>query len=109
MEQQQSRQQQIRIDETKMNTSYANTIRTSTTPDEIILDFGLNLPVQMSPNEPITNMFSVGSRVVMNWAAAKRLIGSLEQAVGAYEQHYGEIQLTRQAQQPPQPPTPPQG
>ena len=40
-----SRQVQLRIDESKMNTTYANTIRTSTTQDEVVLDFGMNLPM----------------------------------------------------------------
>jgi len=77
------RQIQIRIDESHMQTTYANTIRTSTTPDEVILDFGLNLPTQapgQTGQQQVTMMFSVGSRVVMNWTGAKRLAGSLAQA-----------------------------
>jgi hypothetical protein len=89
------RQQQveIRVDESKMVTTYANTIRTSTTADELVLDFGLNLTGQSGPNEPVRMIFSVGSRVVMNWAGAKRLMASLQQAVGGYEQTYGAIDL----------------
>ncbi|MEO1129816.1 MAG: DUF3467 domain-containing protein [Planctomycetota bacterium] len=86
-------QMQLRIDESKMHTSYANTIRTSTTADELILDFGLNMPMQ-GPQQQVHMLFSVGSRVVMNWAGAKRLAASLQQAVGAYEQRFGEIDLT---------------
>lgn len=94
----QKQQVQIRLDESKMTTTYANTIRTTTTADEIILDFGLNLPVQAQPNQNPSMQFSVGSRVVMNWPAAKRLAMSLHQAVNAYEQHYGPIEVV-----PPQP------
>jgi hypothetical protein len=86
-------QVEIRVDETKMATTYANTIRTSTTPDELILDFGLNITGQSAPTEPVRMVFSVGSRVVMNWAGAKRLLASLQQAVGAYEQTFGTIDL----------------
>ena len=68
----QQQQVQLRIDESKMHTTYANTIRTSSTMDEVILDLGLNIPMQM-PNQPPSMTFSVGSRVVMNWAGAKRL------------------------------------
>ena len=35
-EKQDSRQIALRIDESKMDTTYANTIRTSTTPDEVV-------------------------------------------------------------------------
>jgi hypothetical protein len=94
----QQRQVRLQIDESKMSSTYANTIRTSTTPDEMVLDFGMNLPVPTQDNQP-TLVFSVGSRVVMNWAAAKRLAISLGQAVRAFEEQNGEIKLTREAQQ----------
>lgn len=92
---------QLRIDESKMTQSYANTIRTSTTQDEVVLDFGMNLPMQQGPNQQPTLLFSVGSRVIMNWAGAKRLAISLGQIIRQYEERNGEIQLQRQ-QQPPQ-------
>ena len=47
-----SRQIQLRIDESKMHSTYANTIRTSTTNDEVVLDFGMNLPVPGQDNQP---------------------------------------------------------
>ncbi len=91
----QQQQVQIRVDESKMATAYANTIRTATTPDEIVLDFGLNLPQQgqQGNNQP-TMLFQIGSRVVMNWAGAKRLLGSLNQAVANHERNFGEIDLS---------------
>lgn len=89
---QQSQQQvQIRVDESKMHSTYANTIRTNTAMDEVVMDFGLNLPVQAAANQPPMMIFSVGSRVIMNWAGAKRLATSLQQAISAYEERYGEI------------------
>ncbi len=91
---------QIRLDESKMSTTYANTIRTTTTQDEIILDFGLNLPMQVQQGQPPAMQFAVGSRVVMNWPAAKRLAMSLHQAVNAFEQNFGPIEVV-----PPQPPS----
>lgn len=98
-DQPQQQQIQIRVDETKTVTVYANTIRTTTTADEIIMDFGLNMPVQPGPNEPMAMHFGVGSRVVMNWSGAKRLMLSLQQAVAAYEQNFGVIELAPQRQQ----------
>jgi hypothetical protein len=88
----QSEQRQIalRIDESKMGTTYANTIRTSTTRDEVVLDFGLNLPVQGPENQPAIQ-FNVGSRVIMNWSGAKRLAASLAQVVQQYEQQTGQV------------------
>jgi hypothetical protein len=91
---QQPRQQQVqlRIDESKMETTYANTIRTSTTPDEVVLDFGVNLPMPTQDQTPVIQ-FSVGSRVVMNWRGAKRLAISLGQVIRQYEERNGEINL----------------
>lgn len=89
-----SRQVQLRIDESKMVNTYANTIRTSTTQDEVVLDFGINLPAPGPDNQPMLS-FNVGSRVIMNWAGAKRLAMSLGQIVRQYEERNGEIRLDR--------------
>ena len=90
--QQQQRQVQLRIDESKMTTSYANTIRTSTTGDEVVLDFGMNLPQPTPDGQPVLQ-FSVGSRVVLNWRGAKRLAISLGQVIRQFEERNGEIVL----------------
>jgi hypothetical protein len=95
-------QVQIRIDESKMQSTYANTIRTGTTADEIVLDFGLNMPQQGQQGEQPVMHFQIGSRVVMNWQSAKRLLGSLNQAVAAHERNYGEIDLSPRRANPPQ-------
>ena len=102
-DQPQQQQVQIRIDESKMQTAYANTIRTATTPDEMVMDFGLNLPQQQQQGQSPAMIFSVGSRVVMNWQGAKRLLGTLHQAVSNHEKNFGEIDLSpRQPNQNPQ-------
>lgn len=88
----QRQQVQLRIDESKMATTYANTIRTSTTGDEVVLDFGINLPVPSQDNNPALQ-FTVGSRVVMNWRGAKRLAISLGQVIRQYEERNGEIPI----------------
>ncbi|MAY74015.1 MAG: hypothetical protein CMJ31_04675 [Phycisphaerae bacterium] len=98
-ENQPQNQVQLRIDESKMQTTYANTIRTSVTQDEVVLDLGLNLPQQLPGQQPMLT-FAVGSRVVMNWAGAKRLAISLGQLIRQYEERNGEIQIMpNQAQQ----------
>lgn len=85
---------QLRIDESKMHSTYSNTIRTSTTHDEIVLDFGMNIPMQFPGQDPMV-IFHVGSRVIMNWAGAKRLAISLGQVIRQYEERNGEIALQR--------------
>ena len=88
----QQQQIQLRIDESKMNTTYANTIRTSTMPDELVMDFGMNMPMPTPDGQPVL-VFGVGARVIMNWQAAKRLAISLGQAVRQFEEQNGEIKL----------------
>ena len=90
----QQQQIQLRIDESKMTSTYANTIRTSNTQDEVVMDFGMNIPMQI-PNQPPTIVFHVGSRVIMNWAGAKRLVMSLGNAVRQYEEQFGTIELNQ--------------
>lgn len=97
-QQPQQQQVQLRIDESKMSTTYANTIRTSTTGDEVVLDFGVNLPMPTPDNQPAL-LFSVNSRVVMNWRGAKRLAISLGQVIRQFEERNGEIQLNPPQQQ----------
>lgn len=89
---QQQQQVELRIDESRMHTTYANTIRTSTTGDEVVLDFGMNLPTPTPDNRPAL-LFTVGGRVVMNWRGAKRLAISLGQVIRQFEEANGEIQL----------------
>ncbi len=94
-QQPQQQQVQLRIDESRMNTTYANTIRTTTTSDEVVLDFGMNLPMPAEGQTP-TLLFTVGSRVVMNWPGAKRLAISLGQMIRQFEERNGEINLQQQ-------------
>jgi Protein of unknown function (DUF3467) len=91
-DQQAQQQVQLRIDESKMTSTYANTIRTSNTQDELVMDFGMNIPMQTPGQAPMI-VFNVGSRVIMNWAGAKRLAMSLGQAVRQYEERNGEINI----------------
>ncbi len=84
---------QLRIDESRMQTTYANTIRTSITQDEVVLDFGVNLPTPTQDQEQAGFVFAVNSRVVMNWKGAKRLAMSLGNVIRQYEERHGEIDL----------------
>jgi hypothetical protein len=89
---QQQQQIQLRIDEQRMKVTYANTIRTTTTPDEVVLDFGMNMPMPGPDGQPAL-LFDVGSRVVLNWRGAKRLAISLGQVIRQFEAQNGEIPL----------------
>lgn len=93
--QQGGQQVQWQIDQSKMATHYANMIFTATTTDEMIVDFGVNVPRALPGQAPVV-VCTVGTRVVLNWASAKRLAITLGNAVRQYEEQFGEISLGRQ-------------
>lgn len=87
-------QQQIRlrIDQSKMNTSYTNGFQTNTTAEEVMLSFGLNQAVPGAEGKPELVM-QVSDRIVMNYFTAKRLAIALSQAVRRHEEQFGELEL----------------
>jgi hypothetical protein len=84
----------VRFDERNMKTSYANGFRTNSTPEEVILDFGLNLmsPAPGPQNQP-EMIFEVNERVIMNYPSAKRLAITLSQLIRRHEEQFGEVTL----------------
>lgn len=88
---QQPQQQQIQfsVDTTQLSTAYANFCRVTGTPEELVLDFGLNTQMQPVPTEPI----KLTHRLVMNFFTAKRLLGALHMAVQQHENVYGVLEV----------------
>ena len=88
------KQVRLRIDEQNMQTCYANMFRTNGTPEEILLDFGLNLaePTPGQADQPQI-VFKVGQRVIMNYHFAKRLTLALGQVVRRHEDQFGELEV----------------
>jgi hypothetical protein len=76
------------VDSSRMSTHYSNFARVTGTPEELVLDFGLN--TQMTPNaaEPVR----LTHRLVLNYYTAKRLLGALHMAIQQYENVYGVLE-----------------
>ncbi len=68
-----SSRQQVKIDESHLAVSYANFCRVTGTPEELIVDFGLN----PHPFEAHDQVVPVGQRIVMNYYTTKRLLQAL--------------------------------
>ncbi|HUT01183.1 MAG TPA: DUF3467 domain-containing protein [Phycisphaerae bacterium] len=86
-------QVQLRIDESTLQSTYANAFRTNGTAEEVILDFGLNLvapPVQQGQPQIL---FKVNQRVIMNYYSVKRLAITLSQLIRRHEEQFGEMEL----------------
>ena len=68
---------------------YANFVKVSQAPEELILDFGLN------PNLPggqITPV-KISQRLVLNYYTAKRLWGALGLSIQRHEQTFGVLEI----------------
>lgn len=72
-----------------LSTVYTNFARVNVTPEELVLDFGLNTQISPQPNEPV----HLTHRVVMNFYTAKRLLNALAAVVQQHERQYGTLEL----------------
>ena len=90
-------QQQFPVDLSQLSTVYANFCRVTGTPEELVLDFGLNTQMTPNPTEPLR----LTHRLVMNFFTAKRLLGALHMAVQQHEAVYGvlEVDVQKRARQ----------
>ena len=88
--QQAQQMQTFNVDTTALSTAYANFCRVTGTPEELVLDFGLN--THMAPTPP-TEPVKLTHRLVMNYFTAKRLLGALHMAVQQHENVYGVLEI----------------
>ena len=84
----QAAQQSVRLDETRLQAAYANFCRVSSTPEEMILDLGLN-PHPFASGETVV---PVSQRIILNHYTAKRLLAALSMAVQRHEQAFGLLE-----------------
>jgi hypothetical protein len=68
--------------------SYANFCRVTGTPEELIIDFGLNSQPFGTPTEPVV----VTQRIVTNYYTAKRMLHALHLSVQRHEQAFGVLE-----------------
>jgi hypothetical protein len=80
---------QFAVDTSALSTAYANFCRVTGTPEELVLDFGLNTQMNPVPGEPV----KLTHRLVINFYTAKRLLGALHMAVQQHEQLYGVLEV----------------
>ena len=80
---------QLTVDDSRAVTGYANFCRLTGTPEELIIDFGLNTQPFGTPTQPI----QVKQRVVTNMYTAKRLLGVLQLTVQRHEAVFGALEI----------------
>jgi hypothetical protein len=81
-------QQQVTLDDSGASTCYANFCRVTGTPEEVILDLGLNPQPFGVPQNPV----KVSQRLIMNYFTAKRLLAALTMTVQRHEQAFGVLE-----------------
>lgn len=85
---QDSTPQPLRVDERDIHATYANFVRVTGTPEELIVDFGLNKQVVGDAIDPI----NLTQRLVLNFFTAKRLAVALQMAVQRHEAAFGHLE-----------------
>lgn len=95
---QQQQQQQVQVDDSTAVCSYANFCRVTGSPEELIIDFGLNSQPMGVPTEPI----GIKQRIIVNFFTAKRLLAALHMSVQRHEQAFGILETDVQKRLQPQ-------
>jgi hypothetical protein len=85
---QQPERVQVEIDDSKTIAMYANFCRVTGTPEELIIDFGLNPQPFGVPTHPI----SVNQRIITNFYTAKRMLHALTLTIQRHEATFGVLE-----------------
>jgi hypothetical protein len=93
----------INVDVSALTSAYANFYRVMGTPEELILDFGLNVE---HGQRQLTQPIKLTHRITLNFYTAKKLLGTLYQAVNRHESLFGVIETDFNRRIRPQPTTP---
>lgn len=86
--QQQQQRIQVQIEDSKALASYANFCRVTGTPEELIIDFGLNPQPIGIPTQPIV----IVQRIITNFYTAKRMLHTLTLTVQRHEATFGVLE-----------------
>lgn len=86
--QQQQQPVQVQVHDAEAISCYANFCRVTGSPEELIVDFGLNPQPVGVPKDPI----QVKQRIIMNFYTAKRLLAALQMSVQRHEQVFGVLE-----------------
>ena len=91
---------QIRWDDSKMQSSYANVCNVSSTREEVVLLFGVNQAWQRDQSEVVVQLTN---RVILSPYAAKRMTVLLSNIVREYESRFGVLSVDqRRPDEPPE-------
>lgn len=81
-------QQTVSVNDENVVAGYANFCRVSSSPEELILDLGLNPQPYATGNVTV----EVSQRIILNHYTAKRLLSALSMALQRHEQAFGVLE-----------------
>lgn len=87
-EEKKPQQTPITVDDTNTVSSYANFCRVTGSPEELIVDFGMNAQPMGSNDKPV----DISQRIILNFYTAKRLLHALHVSVQRHEEVFGKIE-----------------
>jgi hypothetical protein len=87
-QEQQMQRARVEVNDKDAVCLYANFCRVTGTPEELILDFGLNAQPFGMPTEPV----EVKQRIVTNYFTAKRMLQALHLSVQRHEAAFGVLE-----------------
>ena len=79
---------QVQVNDDNAMATYANFCRVTGSPEELIVDFGLNPQPIGVPKDPI----QVKQRIIVNFFTAKRLLAALQMSVARHESVFGVLE-----------------
>ncbi|MEM9587689.1 MAG: DUF3467 domain-containing protein [Planctomycetota bacterium] len=79
---------QVQVEDANALATYANFCRVTGSPEELIIDFGLNPQPIGVPKDPI----QVKQRIIVNFYTAKRLLAALQMSVARHESVFGVLE-----------------
>jgi len=84
----------LRINQSGAETTYVNSFKHHPTPEEFMLDLGVNrLEPTGDKDRPVEVQFTVSTRLVMNYHTVKRLAAAMADVVRRYESRFGPLEL----------------
>jgi hypothetical protein len=84
-----AQQAEVVLNDKDAHAAYSNFARVTATPEEVIIDFGLN----PNPFLPGRQEVNVNHRLIMNFYTAKRLCSALLMTLQRHEATFGAIEL----------------
>ena len=81
-------QVELQVNDDEVICSYSNFCRVTGSPEELIIDFGLNPNGFRVPRNPI----NIKQRIVLNYYTAKRLLAALSMSVQNHERVFGVLE-----------------